>query len=87
MNSAAVIYGFLIATFLGAAFHFWKGGGGGRLVINMILSWLGFFLGNWIGTSQGLSFLMIGPISGGFGVLGSLILLFISNWIIQLDSQ
>ena len=87
MITPSFVFSSLLASFWGAAFHFWKGGSGGRLVVNLILSWIGFFLGNWVGTSWDISFLMIGPISGGFGSLGSLILLFFSNWIIQLDSQ
>ncbi|HDD55395.1 MAG TPA: hypothetical protein ENG59_04065 [Chloroflexi bacterium] len=87
MTVPAFIFSFLLASFLGAAFHFWKGGGGGRLLLNLILSWIGFYLGNWMGASWEISFLMIGPVSGGFGALGSLIFLFVSNWIIQLDSQ
>lgn len=87
MTNPAFVFSFLLASFLGAGFHFWKGGGGGRLLINLILSWLGFFLGSWIGRYWQISFLMIGPISGGLGTLGSLVLLFFSNWIIQLDSK
>ena len=85
MITPAFVFSFLLASFLGAAFHFWKGGGGGRLILYLILSWTGFFLGNWLGTTREISFIMIGPISGGFGTLGSLVLLFFSSWIIQLD--
>jgi len=87
MITPSYIFSFLVASFLGAAFHFWKGGGGGRFVLNLILAWLGFFLGSWMGNSWELHFLMIGPVSGGFGTLGSLILLFFGNWIVQLDSK
>ena len=86
MTPPSFIFSFLLATLLGAAFHFWKGGGGGRLLLNLILSWGGFILGNWIASNWEFAFLMIGPISGGFGSLGSLLLLFVGNWIIQLDS-
>lgn len=87
MTAPAFLFSFLLASFLGAVFHFWKGGGGGRLLLNLILSWIGFSLGSWMGTSWELNFLMIGPISGGFGTLGSLILLFLGNWIAQLDTK
>jgi hypothetical protein len=87
MITPAFVFSFLLASFLGAAFHFWKGGGGGRLLLYLILSWIGFYLGNWLGTTRNLSFLMIGPIAGGLGSLGSLVLLFLSSWIIQLDEQ
>lgn len=86
MTIPAFIFSFLLASFLGAAFHFWKGGGGGRLLLNLVLSWIGFYLGSWMGSSWEISILMIGPVSGGFGALGSLVFLFIGNWIIQLDS-
>lgn len=86
MTAPAFIFSFLLASLLGAAFHFWKGGSGGRLLLNLVLAWLGFFLGNWLAGIWQISFLMIGPVSGGFGVLGSLVLLIAVNWIIQLDS-
>ena len=87
MITPAIVFSFLLASFLGAAFHFWKGGSGGRLIAFLVISWIGFYLGNWLGTSRDLAFLMIGPISGGFGSLGSLALLFLSNWIIKLDEK
>ena len=86
MTAPAFVFSFLLASGIGAAFHFWKGGGGGRSLLNLILAWLGFFLGNWLAGSWEINFLMIGPVSGGFGTLGSLMLLFAANWIIQLDS-
>ncbi|MEJ2412264.1 MAG: hypothetical protein P8Y34_04610 [Anaerolineales bacterium] len=85
MTAPALIYSFLLATLLGAAFHFWKGGSGGRLLLMLILSWVGFFLGHQLGAFWGLNFLMIGPVQGGFGILGSILLLMIGNWISQLD--
>lgn len=85
MTSPALIYSFLLATLLGAAFHFWKGGGGGRLVLMLILSWVGFFSGHQLGTFWDMNFLMIGPVQGGFGVLGSILLLVVGNWVSQLD--
>lgn len=87
MITPSLVFSFLLASFWGAAFHFWKGGSGARLLLDLILSWLGFFLGSWMSSSWEITFLMIGPYSGGFGSLGSLLLLFFSNWIIQLDAQ
>lgn len=86
MTAPAVIYSFLLATLVGAAFHFWKGGSGWRLLLMLILSWVGFFLGHKLGTYWDIKILMIGPVQGGFGVLGSLITLFFANWLSQLDS-
>jgi len=68
MTTPAFIYSFLVATFLGSAFHFLKGGGGGRFVLLLILSWAGFIVGHLLGSIWGIDFLMIGPVSGGFGL-------------------
>lgn len=86
MTAPAFIYSFMLATLLGAGFHFWKGGGGWRLLFMLILSWGGFFLGHKLGTAWGVDILMIGPVQGGFGALWSLITLFFVNWLSQLDS-
>ena len=86
MTAPAFVYSFLLATLLGAAFHFWKGGSGTRLLLMLVLSWGGFFLGHKLGNYWGVKFLMIGPIQGGFGVLGSLIIMFFVNWLSQLDN-
>jgi len=87
MTSPSIFYSFLLATFLGSAFHFWKGGRGGRYLLILILSWIGFYLGHLLGSSWDIQFLMIGPIFGGFGALGSLVFIFLGNWISQLDQS
>ncbi len=87
MTAPSFFYSFLVATFLGAAFHFIKGGGGGRLLLFLILSWLGFLIGHVLGTAWGIRFLMIGPVSGGFGALGSIIFLLVGNWFSRLDQS
>ena len=85
MTTPALIYSFLLASLLGSAFHFWKGGGGGKLLMFLILSWAGFYLGHLIGASMEFEFMMIGPMNGGFGVLGSILLLLLGNFVSQLD--
>ncbi len=87
MTAPAFIYSFLVATFLGSAFHFLKGGGVGRFVLLLILSWSGFIVGHLLGSASGVNFLMIGPVSGGFGGIGSLIFLLVGNWFSHLDQS
>lgn len=87
MTAPAFIYSFLLATFLGSAFHLLKGGGGGRLVMLLILSWVGFILGHLLGSAWEINFLMIGPVSGGFGALGSILFLVVGNWFSRLDQS
>jgi len=87
MTAPAFIYSFLVATFLGSAFHLLKGGSGGRLILLLILSWAGFFIGHLLGSAWGIKFLMIGPVSGGFGAIGSIIFLLVGNWFSRLDQS
>ncbi len=87
MTTPAFIYSFLVATFLGSAFHFLKGGGGGRFVLLLILSWTGFIVGHLLGSIWGIDFLMIGPVSGGFGAIGSILFLLVGNWFSRLDQS
>ena len=55
--------------------------------MNLILSWAGFYLGHLVGTSWDIEFLMIGPIYGGFGAAGSILLLFLGRFLSQLDES
>ena len=87
MTAPAFIFSALLATLIGALFHFWKGGSGSRLVMMLILSWIGFFLGYLIAKSTGIEFLMIGPISGGLGSIGSFLLLLLGNFFSRLDQS
>jgi hypothetical protein len=86
MTVPTLFYNFLLASLLGSAFHLWKGGGGGRLLFLLILSWIGFYLGHLAGTYWNIQILMIGPVQSGFGALGSILLLILGNWFTQLDN-
>ncbi len=87
MTAPALFYNFLLATLLGSVFHLWKGGGAGRLLFLLVLSWLGFYLGHLAGTYWNIKFLMIGPVQSGIGTLGSILLLIVGNWFTQLDQS
>ena len=87
MTIPALVYSFLLASLLGSVFHFWKGGGGRKLLLSLILSWFGFYLGHLLGSSWDFEILMIGPVFGGFGVFGSILLLLIGNFVSQLDES
>lgn len=80
MTTPALFYSFLLASLYGTAFHFWKGGGGGKFFLYLILSWIGFAAGHLLAEYGGVSLFHVGPISAGLGTIGSLLLLFIGHW-------
>jgi hypothetical protein len=81
MTLPAIIFGILLSTAYGTAFHFWKGGNLPKLFLYVLLAWLGFWLGHFIGISLKWDFAAIGPLYTGTATLGSLILLIIGDWL------
>ena len=81
MTAPAILLGFLLSTLYGAAFHLIRGGGAGRLLLDLILGWLGFWIGHFLGARLGLDFAMVGPLHLGMATAGSLLFLFIGNWL------
>ncbi len=83
------LFGLLISSLYASAFHLWKGGGLGRLVLYILLSWGGFFLGHFIATRMGISLASLGPLRVGAATVGSLLFLFIGHWLslIQLEEN
>lgn len=81
MTIPALVFGFLVASFIGALFHLWRGGGPKRLLLYMILSWVGFIGGQFFGKEMGLDFFAVGPLYMGVAVLGSLVVLGVGYWL------
>jgi uncharacterized membrane protein YeaQ/YmgE (transglycosylase-associated protein family) len=85
MTIPSYLLGFLISTLYGTAFHLWRGGGAGRLLMNLILGWVGFWLGQFIGTFFGLGFLNIGPLNLGIATVMSFLFLASGHWLSQVE--
>jgi hypothetical protein len=85
MTFPAIIFGIILSTIYGSAFHFWKGGGISRLILYIILSWLGFWIGHWIGRATGWTFAAAGPINTGMATLGSAVFLFVGEWLSRVE--
>ena len=86
MNVATYIFGWIIATLLGAVFHLWKDGGFWKLVFYIILSWIGFFLGHLIAKSAGFNLMSVGSLHLGGGIIGSIVVLFAGHWFSRIES-
>lgn len=81
MFSTTTVLGFLLSTLIGILFHLLRGGGLYRLLFYLLLSWIGFAIGHFIGLSYDLTLGKIGELHVGSGSTGSLILLIIGNWL------
>ena len=78
----AFIFGGVIATLYGTAFHLIRGGGLGQLFIYILLSWIGFWAGQFIAEQLNWSFLNLGPLHLGIATISSLILMIIGYWVL-----
>lgn len=81
MNIGTILLGFLVSTLLGAAFHLWKDGGLGRLILYILLSWTGFWIGQILASSYNLAFFDVGPLHLGTAIVMSLLFLVIGHWL------
>jgi hypothetical protein len=81
MTFPAILFGIVLSTAYGTAFHFWKGGSLKKLLLYVILAWLGFWIGHIVGGLIGWSFAAVGPINAGLATVGSAIFLFVGEWL------
>jgi hypothetical protein len=85
MTPPAFVFGIVLSTVYGTAFHFWKGGSLNRLFLYVILSWLGFWTGHIVGGALGWSFAAAGPINAGMATLGSAVFLLVGEWLSRVE--
>ncbi len=81
MTLPAFLFGFLVSTFLGAVFHLWKDGGFGRLVLYILLAWVGFWVGHFLGNMWHFTFASIGPLRLGMALLVGVVTLMGGHWL------
>jgi hypothetical protein len=85
MTIPAILFGIVLSTTYGTAFHVWKGGNLRKLFLYVILAWLGFLIGHFVGGLIGWSFAAVGPINTGMATLGSVIFLFVGEWLSRVE--
>jgi hypothetical protein len=87
MHFPAILFGTLVACLIGAGFHLWKDGALVRLLLDLILSLLGFWVGHLLGVFIGLGFWIFGPLYLGSGILGSVLFLGVGHWLSLVQAQ
>ncbi len=82
MNLTSLIFGGLIATLYGAIFHLIRGGGIGRMIVYIILSWVGFWIGQYLAERQNWDLIDIGSLHLGVASISSLLVMIIGHWVL-----
>lgn len=85
MTLQTVVFGFAIASFLGALFHLIRGGGFGKLLLYLLLSSMGFWTGNVLAEKYGWTFGTVGSLHLGLATLTCLFFLVIGSWLSNID--
>jgi hypothetical protein len=85
MTFPALIFGILLSSAYGTAFHFWKGGSLKRLLLYVLLAWIGFWGGHVLGAVLGWTFAAIGPINTGTATLACAAVLFVGEWLSRVE--
>jgi hypothetical protein len=81
MTIPAVFFGVLVSTCIGAGFHLIKGGGIGRLALYILLAWVGFWAGHFLGQFLDWTFLSVGPLCFGMALAGCFLVLLVGYWL------
>lgn len=87
MTVASYFLGFIVSSFMGFAFHLWKGGKIGRIVLYLILSWIGFWGAQILGTSIEMELFGVGDLLIGIDIFGALVVLFLGHWLSQVNTD
>lgn len=73
--------GFVLSTLYGALFHLWRGGNAGRVFLYLILAWIGFWIGQFLGNLINISFDTLGQLHIVSATLGSIVFLVVGYWL------
>ncbi len=91
MTLPTLLLALLIALLCGVLFHLMRGreksSSGWRLLLYSGLSTLGFALGQWISMWRGWNLLMFGALDIGMGVIGSVVILLLGEWLSRIEVQ
>ncbi len=82
-----LLIGMLLSTLYGAAYHLWRDGGPGRLLLYLVLGWMGFWAGHFLAGSLGLTFASLGQLRLGAATLSSAVVLVAGDWLSRIEVQ
>ena len=85
MTIPAFVLGALLATLYGALFHLWRGGGPGKLMLFILLGWVGFWGGHTIANILSISIGAYGPLKIGMATIGSITIMLLGYWLSKFE--
>jgi len=85
MTIPALFLGFVISTLTGALFHLIVGGKAGKVLLFLILGWVGFWAGHFLAELAGIAVGSIGPLHIAAALAGSLLFLGIGYWLSMVE--
>ena len=87
MTIPSILFALLIALLLGAFYHFVRDGGPWHLISYLMASMLGFAAGHLVGLWRGWVFFQFGPYNLGLELLGSIVFLALTDWLLHLEPR
>lgn len=87
MTLPSIILGIVISSLYGTIFHLYRGGGPGRILLYVVLAWIGFWIGHFLGNYLGWIFLSLGSLNLGMGTIGSALMLAFGYWLSLVETK
>jgi uncharacterized membrane protein YjjP (DUF1212 family) len=87
MTIPSLLFALLIALFLGALYHFVRGGDWSHLLAYLVMSVLGFAVGHFIALWRGWVLFPFGPLNLGPEIAGALVFIALADWLIHLPPR
>lgn len=84
MPFATILLGVVLSTLYGAGFHLLRGGSVRRLLLDLLLAWLGFWVGDQLGLYFGWTFWAVGVLNAGAATLASFGFLLLGEVVVRL---
>jgi hypothetical protein len=85
MTIPSIFLGFVISTLYGSAYHMITGGRASRLLVSLIMGWIGFGIGQALGIHIGWDFVRLGQLFLGFASLSSILFLVLGHWLSRVE--
>lgn len=87
MSFPSFLLGAVIASLFGALFHLIRGGGLGKLVLYLVLGWLGFWAGHAFAAYFEWNFDRLGGLHLGTACFFSIVFILAGHWLSLVEVQ